>query len=90
MVNLLLTLLLHLRFAYLGASGASDYITKVDTVNKLGWTGSNSDKTEAIMTQKWLALGMIAPIQVFFDYNRTGYPYTPLATTAAFDKSHTE
>ncbi|WP_078403473.1 SusD/RagB family nutrient-binding outer membrane lipoprotein [Elizabethkingia ursingii] len=73
-------------FAYLGASGASDYITKVDTVNKLGWTGSNNDKTEAIMTQKWLALGMIAPIQVFFDYNRTGYPYTPLATTAVFDK----
>ncbi|WP_336664534.1 SusD/RagB family nutrient-binding outer membrane lipoprotein [Elizabethkingia meningoseptica] len=73
-------------FAYLGATGASDYIAKVNTVNKLGWTGSNTDKTEAIMTQKWLALGMITPIQVFFDYNRTGYPYTPLATTAVYDK----
>ena len=70
-------------YAYLGATGATAYITKINTVNKLGWIGTDIEKIEAIITQKWLALGMITPIQVFFDYNRTGYPYIPLAKTAA-------
>ena len=70
-------------YAYLGATGATAYITKINTVNKLGWIGTDVEKIEAIITQKWLALGMITPIQVFFDYNRTGYPYIPLAKTAA-------
>ena len=70
-------------YAYLGATGATEYITKINTVNKLGWIGTDVEKIEAIITQKWLALGMITPIQVFFDYNRTGYPYIPLAKTAA-------
>ncbi|NAW51938.1 SusD/RagB family nutrient-binding outer membrane lipoprotein [Elizabethkingia argentiflava] len=69
-------------FNYLDAQGATDYIAKINTVKRLGWLGSNDEKLDAIMTQKWLALGLVAPIQVFFDYNRTGYPYIPLSKRA--------
>ncbi len=69
-------------YNYLGASGSAVYITSVNTVPKLGWTGSNDNKIEAIMTQKWLALTCINPEQSFFDYTRTGYPITPLPTIA--------
>lgn len=69
-------------YSYLGATGAATYITSVNAVPKLGWTGSNDNKLEAIMTQKWIALTGINPEQSFFDYTRTGYPITPLATVA--------
>ena len=69
-------------YSYLGATGATTYITSINAVPKLGWTGSNDNKVEAIMTQKWIALTGINPEQSFFDYTRTGYPVTPLPTIA--------
>lgn len=69
-------------YNYLGASGSGAYITSVNAVPKLGWTGSTDNKIEAIMTQKWIALTGINPEQSFFDYTRTGYPVTPLPTIA--------
>lgn len=69
-------------YNYLGASGSAAYITSVNSVPKLGWTGSTDNKIEAIMTQKWIALTGVNPEQSFFDYTRTGYPVTPLATIA--------
>lgn len=67
-------------YTYLGATGAAAYITSVNAVPKLGWTGSDTNKIEAIMTQKWLALTGINPEQSYFDYTRTGFPETPLPT----------
>ncbi len=67
-------------YAYLGATGATDYINAINSVPKLGWTGSNDNKLEAIMTQKWIALTGVNPEQSYFDYTRTGYPITPLPT----------
>lgn len=77
-------------YTYLGVATTTDPLTdpytvyknKVNTVPKLGWTGSNDNKLEAIMTQKWIALTGINPEQSFFDYTRTGYPVTPLPTIA--------
>ena len=69
-------------YSYLGATGSAAYITSVNAVPKLGWTGSTENKIEAIMTQKWIALTSINPEQLFFDYTRTGYPVTPLPTIA--------
>lgn len=69
-------------FTYLGANGSADYLTKISTVNSLGFTGSTENKLEAIMTQKWLALVGINPEQSFFDYTRTGYPFIELPTVA--------
>jgi len=67
-------------YSYFGATGAAAYINSVNAVPKLGWTGSNDNKIEAIMTQKWIALTGVNPEQSFFDYTRTGYPVTPMST----------
>lgn len=69
-------------FVYLGAAAsAPSYITAANLRPGLGWTGSDTEKMEAIMTQAWIANTSINPIQSFFNYNKTGFPYTPLATT---------
>lgn len=72
--------------AWLGANAVqvSNYINLVNTRPGLGWTGTDAQKVEAIMTQKWIALTNINPTEMFIEYNRTGYPYTPMATTAQF------
>ncbi|WP_126652334.1 SusD/RagB family nutrient-binding outer membrane lipoprotein [Chryseobacterium aureum] len=68
-------------YAATGASAA--YITAIQSKVGLGWTGTNDNKIEAIMTQKWLATAGINPTESFIDYNRTGFPITPMATTSA-------
>ena len=71
-------------FNYLGAATlAPAYITSTSTRAGLGWTGTDAQKLEAIMTQKWFATMNVNPLESFIEYNRTGYPYTPLAVTAA-------
>lgn len=67
-----------------GAVTVSTYITQIATRPGLGWTGTDAQKIEAIMTQKWIALTNINPTEMFIEYNRTGYPFTPMATTAQF------
>lgn len=56
---------------------ASSYISNIDGLEGLGWTGS-TDKINAIMTQKWLALAQWTGIEPYFDMLRTGYPAAPL------------
>lgn len=58
------------------------YMTTISTRPGLGWTGNNTQKIEAIMTQKWIALTNVNPTEMFIEYNRTGYPITPMAATA--------
>ena len=58
-------------FSYLGVGDASTYYSK--DINLVGWSAS-SNKLEAIITQKWIALNGIDAIQTWFDYSRTGYP----------------
>ncbi len=71
-------------FDYLFISaGYPSYAANISAVAGLGWTGSNDDKLEAIMTQKWLGLQNINPIENYIDYTRTGYPATPLATSTS-------
>jgi len=60
---------------------ADAYITASNGINKIGWDGS-ANKIEAIITQKWIALNSINGIESFIEYNRTGFPVTPLALTA--------
>lgn len=73
-------------FNTLGASAAAatTYTAAIASVPSLGITvGSTSNKIEAIMTQKWIALTGINPEQSFFDYSRTGFPIIPLPTVAS-------
>ncbi|MEN8193805.1 MAG: SusD/RagB family nutrient-binding outer membrane lipoprotein [Bacteroidota bacterium] len=67
-------------FDYLGVEDASSYYSR--NSNLIGWDGS-SNKLEAIITQKWIALNSIDAIQSWFDYSRTGYPSNlPISATA--------
>ncbi len=69
-------------FNYLGAPGAAAYYGQ--PVNLIAWN-SSSNKLEAIITQKWIAVNGITAEQSWFDYTRTGYPsnlpISQLATT---------
>lgn len=56
---------------------ASAYLTAVDGKNGLGWTGS-SNKINAIMTQKYLALAQWHGIELYIDHLRTGFPVLPM------------
>lgn len=56
---------------------AAAYLTTVDGKNGLGWTGS-SDKINAIMTQKYLALAQWQGIELYIDHLRTGFPVLPM------------
>ncbi len=58
-------------FDYLGATGASTYYGQ--NINNVNWAAS-SNKLEAIITQKWIAVNGITAEQSWFDYSRTGYP----------------
>lgn len=71
-------------FDLLGIPGdAPAYIASTLNVNRLGWNSSN--KIEAIMTQKWIALSGFNAIESFIDYNRTGFPIVPLSIIAEKD-----
>ncbi len=63
------------------ALAAAAYIAASNNVNRIGWDGSGN-KIEAIMTQKWIALTGVNAIESFIDYNRTGFPRTPLSIIA--------
>ncbi|WP_417290215.1 SusD/RagB family nutrient-binding outer membrane lipoprotein [Corallibacter sp.] len=66
-------------FNLLGANRASYN----PTAPGLGWTGSDEDKLEAIMRQKWIATNGINAIESYIEFTRTGYPDDiPLALTA--------
>lgn len=69
-------------FAMKFASGAASYISTINTKANFGWTGTDTQKLHAIMYQKWVALLGIHGIESFIDYNRTGFPLTPISTNA--------
>ena len=58
-------------FDYLGATGYTGYIAQIKNLVK--WE-SSSNKLQAIITQKWIAVNSITAEQSWFDYSRTGYP----------------
>jgi len=58
-------------FNYLGATGSVAYFSQPLDLASYSFS---SNKLEAIITQKWIALNGIDAIQSWFDYNRLGYP----------------
>lgn len=70
-------------FNQLGIAGsAAAYITASQNTNRIGWAGS-SNKIEAIMTQKWIAMcGAHNAVESWIDFTRTGYPNVPLSIVA--------
>lgn len=62
-------------FTYLGAS-IGTYLTDIDSNNGFGYTGS-SNKIQAILSQKWIALSSIHGVENYINYTRTGFPTIP-------------
>ncbi len=60
-------------FDYLGVAEDRYDIYIAQNKNLVNWD-SSSDKLEAIITQKWIAVNGITAEQSWFDYNRTGFP----------------
>ncbi|MEJ5105125.1 MULTISPECIES: SusD/RagB family nutrient-binding outer membrane lipoprotein [Chryseobacterium] len=59
------------------------YKVAIASVPGLGLgAGTFNQKIEAIMTQKWLVLTNVNGAEMFIEYNRTGYPITPMAVTS--------
>lgn len=54
---------------------ANNYIKSNNTyLTQINMAGSNDQKLEAIITQKWIALNMINSWEGYNEYRRTGYP----------------
>ena len=60
----------------------TNYMANISTRPGLGWTGTDAQKLEAIMTQKWIALTNVNPTEMYVEYNRTNLPYNPVAVNA--------
>lgn len=59
------------------ALNPSTYISAIDSKPGLGWTAS-SNKVNAIITQKYLALAQWSGVELYIDHMRTGFPELPL------------
>lgn len=75
-------------FIFLGvpdaaAAAKTYYSQKVENVN----FAASPDKVAAIMQQKWVALNGTSSIELWIEYNRTGYPASlPIPADAARDR----
>lgn len=60
------------------------YLAAINAKPNFGYTASTTfnEQLHAIMYQKWIALMGVHGMESFVDYNRTGYPLTPLASVA--------
>ncbi|MBT1699931.1 SusD/RagB family nutrient-binding outer membrane lipoprotein [Fulvivirgaceae bacterium PWU4] len=66
------------------AAAAATYYGQA--INNVGWNAS-TDKIEAIITQKWVALNGINGIEAWNEYRRTGFPTgMPISVTALTPK----
>ena len=55
-----------------------DYITKYIASDKVKLSGTNENKLEQIMTQRYISTFLQAPYDGFFENRRTGYPKLPI------------
>jgi hypothetical protein len=65
--------------AGLTAAEAATYYAR--TTPNIGWAAS-TDKIEAIITQKWVAMFSLTGFEAWSEVRRTGFPRVPLATRA--------
>jgi len=70
-------------FAFYGlTASSSDYLAALDS-KTVGWSGAPS-KIAAIQYQRLIILNNYKPYETYINYLKTGYPETPLATTALY------
>lgn len=72
-------------FMYLGLDVADAQTYYAQGINNVNYAAS-TNKLEAIITQKWVALNGISGEQTWFDYSRTGFPLNlPISPIAPHD-----
>jgi hypothetical protein len=54
------------------SSFATTYLSQ--PIVNVGWAASSANLLQCIITQKYISLGMIAPLEAWTDYRRTGFP----------------
>ncbi|NRT10913.1 SusD/RagB family nutrient-binding outer membrane lipoprotein [Flavobacterium sp. 14A] len=59
-------------FTYLEAP-IGTYLSQIDSNNGFGYTGS-TNKIQAILSQKWIALSSIHGVENYINFTRTGFP----------------
>ena len=71
--------------AYLSVSStdSATYLTAINAKPNFGWIGTDNQKLHAVMYQKWIATMNVNAIESFIDYNKTGFPLTPLSVNAS-------
>jgi len=62
-------------FLYMGltSAAAGSYLSQASAKTNYA-NATPENKREVILTQKWLALNGIAPVEIWTDYRRTGFP----------------
>jgi hypothetical protein len=69
-------------FNFFGIGGqAATYLASINT-KPYGWNGADGH-IAAIQYQRMIALNFVKPQETYINYLKTGYPVTPLATTAS-------
>lgn len=63
-------------FEELGLTDADAQTYYSQNIKNVGWTAS-TNKEQAIITQKWIALNSYFPFEAWNEYRRTGYPNVP-------------
>lgn len=63
-------------FVYMGltTADAAGYVAQTGTAGSKTNFALASNKRELIITQKWVALNGVAPVEIWTDFRRTGYP----------------
>ncbi|MFZ4582337.1 MAG: SusD/RagB family nutrient-binding outer membrane lipoprotein [Paludibacter sp.] len=63
-------------FAYMGLTdvAAAAYVAQANIKVNFGLATTEAERTQVIITQKWASLNGIAPLTIWSDYRRTGYP----------------
>lgn len=67
-------------FAYMGLTSAAASAYLSQTTAKANYTTA-SIKRELIIAQKWISLNGIAPVEIWTDYRRTGFPDKSISAT---------
>ncbi|OIN57997.1 hypothetical protein BLX24_17890 [Arsenicibacter rosenii] len=73
-------------FKFLGVTNAATAATTYYSDQAAGSYTVASNKLEAIITQKWIALGAFGGFEAWAEFRRTGFPKVPLSTRAVGTK----
>src|SRR3569833_1668140 len=63
-------------FQSLGLTADQTTTNNTQNMVNVGWAAS-TDKEQAIITQKWIALNGLFPLEAYNEYRRTGFPNLP-------------